>query len=75
MGEVQAVEGVSVGRKKSTPKPHNVKITQSAYEAARIACGTTGETLADYVSRVLEERAVADHEAYVKRKATGEKGA
>jgi hypothetical protein len=41
---------------KTTP----VRLTEEAIKWARIASGYTGESMAEYVSRVVEEQAKAD---------------
>lgn len=53
-----------MGRPKSRSKTHNIKITTQAHEASRIASGYTGESLVDYVSRILEREANIDIEKY-----------
>lgn len=42
--------------RKNTP----VRIDDDAINAARIASGYTGESMADYVSRIVKERATDD---------------
>jgi hypothetical protein len=54
---------------KTTP----VRLTEEAIRWARIASGYTGESMAEYVSRTLEERGKADAER-LHAEATGEKG-
>lgn len=43
-----------------TQKTTPVRITDGAIKWARIASGYTGETMSDYVSRVVEERGRED---------------
>jgi predicted HicB family RNase H-like nuclease len=52
-----------VARKK-TAKTTSVRLTESAYEAARIASGYTGESLVEYVSRVIDTQANSDIDKY-----------
>ena len=48
--------GVDVMGRKTTP----VRLTEEAIRWARIASGYTGESMAEYVSRVVEERGKED---------------
>jgi hypothetical protein len=50
------IEGVSMAAKKTSP----VRLTDEAMEWARIASGYTGESMAEYVSRIVAERARQD---------------
>ncbi len=45
---------------KKTEKIAPVRITAEAIQGARIASGYTGESVAEYVSRVIAERGQAD---------------
>jgi hypothetical protein len=45
---------------KTTP----VRLTDEAIAAARIASGYTGESMAEYVSRIVAERATEDARRY-----------
>jgi hypothetical protein len=47
---------------KKAQKTTPVRLTDEAIEAARIASGYTGESMSEYVSRVLTERANEDAE-------------
>jgi len=53
-----------MGRPKSAPKSHSIKITDEAHEAARIASGYTGETFVDLISRVVKQECVKIIEQY-----------
>ncbi len=53
-----------MGRPKSTPKTHSIKITEEAHEAARIASGYTGETFVDLISRVVKQESSRIIEEY-----------
>jgi hypothetical protein len=53
---------------KTTP----VRLTDGAVKWARIASGYTGESVAEYVSRIVEEKAEADAQR-LHAEATGEK--
>jgi hypothetical protein len=46
--------------KKKLPKTTPVRLTDEAVEWARIASGYTGESMAEYVSRITVERAKED---------------
>lgn len=46
----------SMARPKSAPKSRNIKITVDAYESARIASGFTGESIVDFVSRIIKDQ-------------------
>jgi hypothetical protein len=45
---------------RKTPKTTPVRITDEAIRWARIASGYTGESVAEYVSRIVEERGKHD---------------
>lgn len=49
--------------KRTGPKNTPVRLSDDAIRWARIASGYTGESMADYVSRITEERARADADA------------
>lgn len=49
-------------REKKLPKSTPVRITDDAIRWARIASGYTGESMAEYVSRIVTEKAKADVE-------------
>jgi hypothetical protein len=53
-----ALEAVMAKAPKSSP----VRLTEEAIEWARIASGYTGESMTEYVSRIVAERARADAE-------------
>ena len=56
-------DGVALmARPRSVPKPANVRLTAEAHRLAEIARGYTGETLGEYISRVVCEHAQADIE-------------
>lgn len=48
--------------KQSEPKSRPVRLTEEAMQWARIASGYTGESMAEYASRVVAERGKADAE-------------
>lgn len=54
-----ATPGVSVA-KKVDKKDRPVRLSDAAIQLARIASGYTGESMAEYVSRVVAERARLD---------------
>ena len=54
-----------MGRKKVAAKTSPVRLTDEAHEAARIASGFTGESLTEYVSRLVVEKANQDIDRYV----------
>ena len=53
---IAAAAGLEVMGQKTTP----VRLTDEAIRWARIASGYTGESMAQYVSRIVEERGRAD---------------
>lgn len=63
-----------MGRPKSRPKTHHVKITSAAHEASRIAAGYSGESLVEYVSRIMEREANIDIDRYHEQRADKLKG-
>jgi hypothetical protein len=62
--EVETDPEELMGRPKSAPKSHSIKITNEAHEAARIASGYTGETFVDLISRVVRQECVRIIEQY-----------
>lgn len=51
-----------MARKSAMPKTTPVRLTDEAIRWARIASGYTGESMAEYVSRIAVERGQADVE-------------
>jgi hypothetical protein len=49
-----------MARKSSVPKTNTVRLSDEAVKWARIASGYTGESVAEYVSRVVAERGRED---------------
>jgi YesN/AraC family two-component response regulator len=64
-----AVVDLGMSKKKSMP----VRLSDAAIELARIASGYTGESMAEYVSRVVVERAKQDIERLHAEKFQGSK--
>jgi hypothetical protein len=56
MGASAVDSGMDLMGRKTTP----VRLTEEAIRWARIASGYTGESMAEYVSRVVEERGKED---------------
>jgi hypothetical protein len=54
----EEIEGMAKKAQKTTP----VRLTDKAIEAAKIASGYTGESMSEYVSRIVAERADEDAE-------------
>lgn len=52
--------GTAIVAKKKPAKNTPVRLTDDAIEWARIASGYTGESVPDYVSRVISERGRTD---------------
>ncbi len=48
-------KAAEVARRKALPKTTPVRLTDDAVRVARIASGYTGESMAEYVSRVVVE--------------------
>jgi hypothetical protein len=46
--------------KKDGPKTRPVRLTEEAMKWAKVASALTGETMQDYVSRIVQERARED---------------
>lgn len=63
---------------KKSPKTAPVRLTEEAVRWARIASGYTGESVAEYVSRVVAERGEQDanklHAEAARSKPKGTKG-
>ena len=57
---VMAAESRSMGRPKKRIATTSMRIDDDAYDLARKASGFTGESLIEYVSRVVREQAEKD---------------
>lgn len=62
---------VQMARPRASHKNRNVKITDQAYDAARIAAGFTGESIVEFVSRIVAEHAerIIDEQYQLRRAA------
>jgi hypothetical protein len=73
-----ALAGATMARPKKLPKSQAVRLTEEAMRLARIASGYTGESMAEYVSRIVEERSQQDidrlHGEFKKAKQSPTKG-
>ncbi len=67
--------GVALMARPKKPKTRPVRLTEEAIRWAHIASGYTGESMSDYVSRMIEEHARQDadrlHAAIKPRKPKG----
>lgn len=57
-----ALAGAQMARPRKMAKSVPVRLTEEAMELAKIAAGYTGESMAEYVSRIVAERAAQDAE-------------
>jgi hypothetical protein len=64
MGQAELViEDGEMGKEK-IPKPIPVRLSEEAIKWARIASGFTGESVAEYVTRIVTDKAKEDSERF-----------